>query len=181
MSAAGQSARQWPRRAGRAARRDRLDGGSPVVLNKGDRDFIGNAAHGGLAEIDLSKLAQKSVNPDVRRFADRMIADHTKMASPADDDRASRWRRRRRTRSISSIKSSAKSSPTSTTELSIANYARAMVVDHDQAIKLFQQEETTGRMTRNSRGSPASTLPTLQEHRRMAVALADKLGATAAR
>jgi putative membrane protein len=151
-----------------------------VVLNKRDRDFIGNAAHGGLAEIDLSKLAQKSANPDVRRFADRMIADHTKigerLATIAQADGVDAPQ----TLDIEHQKLREK----------LANehdgtfdreYAHAMVVDHDQAIKLFQQEEERPghdvQLTRFAR----STLPTLQEHRRMAVALADKLAATAAR
>jgi Domain of unknown function (DUF4142) len=34
-----------------------------------------------ICRIELSNLAQKSATPDVRRFADRMITDHTKIDS----------------------------------------------------------------------------------------------------
>lgn len=150
-----------------------------VVQNKGDLDFIDNAAHGGLAEIDLGKLAQKSANPDVRRLANRMIADHTKinarLSAVADADGVAAPQ----TLDIEHQKLREKLANEHDGNFD-RDYAHAMVIDHDQAIKLFQQEEQWGddaQLTRFAR----NTLPTLQEHRRMAVALADKLAATAAR
>jgi len=149
------------------------------TLGQSDRDFVDNAAHGGLAEIELSKLAQKSANPDVRTFADRMVVDHTKanarltaiaqadgLAVPNTFD-AEHQRLRDK----------------------LANehdgnfdrdYAHAMVVDHDQAIRLFEREELSGREA-DLEEFARNTLPTLQEHRKMSIALASKLGATAAR
>ena len=47
------------------------------VLDQEDKTFVREAAIGGMAEVELSK-AQKSENSDVKRFADRMIEDHTK-------------------------------------------------------------------------------------------------------
>src|SRR3546814_5982231 len=42
-------------------------------------DFVDNAAAGGIAEIETSKLAlEKSSSADVKAFANMMIADHTK-------------------------------------------------------------------------------------------------------
>jgi putative membrane protein len=48
-------------------------------LNSDDSDFLKKAAKGGMAEVELGKLAlQKASSPDVKEFADLMIRDHTK-------------------------------------------------------------------------------------------------------
>jgi putative membrane protein len=48
-------------------------------VNKRDREFMEDIAHANLAEIDTSKLAlEKSQDPQVRQFAQKMIDDHTK-------------------------------------------------------------------------------------------------------
>lgn len=46
-----------------------------------DKQFLGKAADAGSTEIAASKVAQsKSSNPEVKKFADAMLADHTKVA-----------------------------------------------------------------------------------------------------
>lgn len=48
-------------------------------LASDDRRFMENAAQGGLAEVEGSRMAeQKSQNAEVKAFAARMIKDHTK-------------------------------------------------------------------------------------------------------
>ncbi len=45
-----------------------------------DRMFVGKAMQGGLAEVQLGQLTlQKTNNPQVKEFAQRMIDDHTKL------------------------------------------------------------------------------------------------------
>jgi putative membrane protein len=45
-----------------------------------DRMFVKNAMQGGIAEVQLAQLTlQKSSNDQVKQFAQKMIADHTKM------------------------------------------------------------------------------------------------------
>ena len=56
---------------------------SPAVtavpkLDHQDTNFIKEAAAGGMAEVAFSKMAEKSENPDVKRFAEKMVRDHTK-------------------------------------------------------------------------------------------------------
>jgi len=52
-------------------------GTATEALNQEDQTFVKEAGIGGMAEVELSKLAQKSENADVKSFADRMIRDHT--------------------------------------------------------------------------------------------------------
>ncbi len=60
------------------------------------------------------------------------------------------------------------------------DFAQAVVVDHDQAIKLFRGESASGGDLQLQEFA-RNTLPTLEEHRKMAADLAAKLGSTAAR
>jgi putative membrane protein len=47
------------------------------VMNEADRQFVTKAASGGLAEVELGRLAmQRAARPAVRSFGERMVADH---------------------------------------------------------------------------------------------------------
>src|SRR5260370_37876597 len=48
------------------------------ALDQEDKTFVREAATGGMAEVELSKIAQKSENADGKRFGERMVEDHTK-------------------------------------------------------------------------------------------------------
>jgi len=51
---------------------------APADLSAADKRFIQKAAVGGLAEVQVAQLAeQKTQNPTVRAFAEKMVADHT--------------------------------------------------------------------------------------------------------
>ena len=60
-------------------------GGSLLAQTSGsfspkDKMFLKEAAGGNMTEIDMAKIAlDKSSNPDVKEFAQRMITDHTKL------------------------------------------------------------------------------------------------------
>lgn len=48
-------------------------------LDRADRNFIENAAHNGHAEVEASRMAlQKARSPQIKEFAQKMVADHTK-------------------------------------------------------------------------------------------------------
>lgn len=50
-----------------------------IAVAEDDSKFAVEAANGGMAEVELAKVAQaKSANPKIKEFADMMIKDHTK-------------------------------------------------------------------------------------------------------
>jgi putative membrane protein len=52
--------------------------GSDNVSN-GDKDFVKDIATANIAEVELGRMAlDKAVNPDVKKFAQMMVDDHTK-------------------------------------------------------------------------------------------------------
>jgi len=56
---------------------DEKKGGKAAPIT--DDQFVSKAASGGVYEVESSKLAQTSAtNPGVKKFAEKMIADHTK-------------------------------------------------------------------------------------------------------
>jgi putative membrane protein len=160
--------------AGRAAATSAKD-----ALDQEDKTFVKEAATGGMAEVELSKIAQKSENADVKRFADRMIQDHTKaneqLTSIATglgvevpktlDSEHERLRQKLQTLHGKAFDD---------------QYMRDMVEDHNKAVKLFQQEERSGHNTELKQFAQR-TLPTLEEHQKMALELSRKLSQTAAR
>jgi putative membrane protein len=46
-------------------------------LSTSDQKFVNEAASGGLFEVDAGKLAEKSADPQVRKFGARMVQDHS--------------------------------------------------------------------------------------------------------
>jgi len=51
----------------------------PAAVSPADRDFMRAAAQGGMAEVELGRLAMTlAVEGDVRDFAERMISDHSR-------------------------------------------------------------------------------------------------------
>jgi len=53
---------------------------APTAQNFGDQAFVTKAMEGGMAEVELGKLAaDKSQSQDVKQFAQRMVNDHSQM------------------------------------------------------------------------------------------------------
>jgi len=149
------------------------------ALDQEDKTFVKEAAIGGMAEVELSKIAQKSENADVKRFADRMIEDHTKANEQltsivaglgVDIPKALDSEHERMRQKLQTLHGKAFDD----------QYMHAMVEDHNKAVKLFQQEERSGRNTELKQFAQ-KTLPTLDEHQKMALELSRKLSQTATR
>lgn len=149
------------------------------TLNQEDKTFVREAAIGGMAEVQLSKIAQKSENADVKSFADRMVRDHTAandqltaIAKGFGGDMPSKLdsEHERLRDKLQTLHGKAFDE----------QYMRHMVEDHNKAVKLFQQESRTGHNSELKQFAQ-KTLPTLEEHQKMAVELSRRLSQTAAR
>jgi putative membrane protein len=137
------------------------------ALSSGDRSFVQKAAIGGLAEVQLGNLAQqKASNDAVKQFGARMVEDHSK----ANDE----------LKQIASAKGIAvPSAPDKKHEadmnrlqkLSGAAFDKAymshMVDDHKHDVAEFKKEAGSGKDA-DLKGFAAKTLPTLEEHLKMA-------------
>lgn len=132
-------------------------------LSAADTVFIENAAQGGMAEIQMGKTAVgKSTDDKVKALAQRIVDDHTKADAALKTLAESK-------------KVSFPSSPTKDAQkendklqsMKVSGFdqawSKAMVKDHQDAIKMFTQE---GKDTKDTdiQQFVKSNLPTLKSH-----------------
>ena len=154
-------------------------GTATEALNQEDQTFVKEAGIGGVAEVELSKLAQKSENADVKSFADRMIRDHTKANQElttiaaslgVDVPKALDPEHERLRQKLQTLRGKPFDE----------QYMHGMVDDHNKVVKLFKDEERSG--SNNALKQFAQkTLPVLQEHQTMALELSNKVSQAAGR
>src|SRR5436190_2759810 len=143
------------------------------TLNQEDKTFVKEAATGGMAEVELSKIAQKSENAAVKSFADRMVRDHTAanqelttIASSLGIDvpKVLDPEHEQIRQKLATLHGKALDE----------QYMKGMVEDHDKTVDLFQQEGRSGSSAQLKQFAQ-KTLPTLQEHQKMARELSQKV------
>jgi putative membrane protein len=182
--------------ANRAANNGNLSGGSSLPMNSttpinsnsamnsnmnmsnanvgGAADFMMKAAQGGIAEVELGRMAMdKAQNAEVKRYAQTMVQDHTaannelkaiatkkNMTPPTDTD------------------AEHKAVMTRLQGLSGAEFDRAymdaMVADHEKTVALFETGANTG-TDADVKQFAAKTLPKLRMHLDMAKEIQGKL------
>jgi putative membrane protein len=140
-----------------------------------DPQFVMRASADGLAEVNLARLAlQQSTNADVRRFAQRMLDDHTKANQQlnAIADRAL-------IRPAAQMDAKARQLYERLSLLRGAEfdraYAEAMAKDHDEAVSLFEKEAKDLK-NKDLKDFASKTLDTLKEHKELAHKLCDQVG-----
>jgi putative membrane protein len=136
-------------------------------VSKGDRSFIMDAANDSLAEIELGKIAQQNAsNAEVKKFAQRMVDDHTKASQELEPIATKlgvtpptevKGKHARMVKDLSK-KTGAKFDK---------DYVNDMVKDHEKAVKLFENKSQKAD-SEELRQFAAKQLPTLQEHLKMA-------------
>lgn len=142
------------------------------ALNAMDKKFVMMAAQGGMAEVKEGQLAaDKGANSAVKQFGERMVKDHGKA-----NDELKQLATEKGLTLPEDIGAKNRAGYDKLASLSGAafdrTYSRQEVKDHEQTIALFRQEVKRGHDPDLKRWAQ-QTLPTLEEHLRMAKALPD--------
>lgn len=132
-----------------------------------DQKFIMEAAKGGMAEVELGKLAADKASSDqVKQFGQRMVTDHGK----ANDELKSIAGGKNITLP-SDLDAKDKALRDRLSKLSGAQfdraYMQAMVRDHRKDVNEFKRESTSGKDA-DVKAFASKTLPTLEEHLKLA-------------
>ncbi|HEX9963130.1 MAG TPA: DUF4142 domain-containing protein [Pyrinomonadaceae bacterium] len=139
-----------------------------------DKDFMTEAAVGGMAEVELGKLAStKAQNAEVKKFAQMMVTDHTKANGELKTLASGK-----NTTLPTELDAMHKSMMTELQGLSGADFDKAYVAgqlaDHEKTVKLFQTQSQSG-MDADIKAFAAKNLPTLQMHLEMVRNLNNKM------
>ena len=138
-------------------------GTAPGALNEADSKFVTEAANGGMAEVELGKLAQsKGSNGDVKAFGQMMVTDHSK----ANEE----------LKAIAEAKGIALPDAPAEAQQQIKNdlsqqsgtsfdkgYINVMVEDHKKTVTLFE-EASKNLKDPELKAFADKTLPTLKMH-----------------
>lgn len=145
-------------------------------LSQRDKTFVDKAAQGGLAEVELGNLAtQKATNPDVKKFAERMVHDHSQVNKELNQlaDREGITLPKRLSAKDEMLK----------TQLEKLNgeafdkaYMQNQVQDHEKDIAAFQHEGQEGQNA-SVKEFASQTTPLLQSHLQEAESVAPKVQA----
>ncbi len=132
-------------------------------MSKADATFIKKAAGGGMAEVELGRLAtEKASNPDVKQFGQRMVDDHSKA-----NDQLKQVAAEKHVTLPTSISAKDKATKAKLEALSGDQFDRAymedMVKDHKQDVAEFQKASKSA-SDPQIKDWASQTLPTLQDH-----------------
>lgn len=128
-----------------------------------DASFYEKAAEGGLAEVELGKLAQdKSPTASVKEFGAMMVKDHSAANEKLTAVAAKNNVKLPTSPAMGQMATKAKLEVLTGTTFD-KSYIKGMVEDHQDTIKLFETEAASGQDA-DARAFAAKTLPTLQRH-----------------
>ena len=149
---------------------------SLAAVSGADKTFATEAAHGGLAEVQLGQLAlQKASSPKVKEFAQRMVTDHGKA-----NDELKTLAQSKNITLPAGVDAKAKATHDRLAKLSGPAFERAymqdMVAGHRKAVAAFKKESTSGKDP-EVKAWATKTLPTIEEHLKMAQDIAKNVGA----
>ena len=132
-----------------------------------DETFVMKAANGGMAEVDLGKLAvEKAGSDEVKKFGQRMVDDHSKA-----NDELKTLAQNKHITLPTEIDPHEKALHDRLATLSGPSfdraYMQAMLVDHRNDLNEFRMEAKMGKDA-DVKGWAAKTLPMIEEHVKLA-------------
>lgn len=145
-------------------------------LSRSDKEFIEEAASGGLTEVEVGKMmSERATNPGVKQFAEMLVKDHTqaneelrRIATSAGVALPSTPETKHRVM----IERLANEKGADLDRTFIRNFG---VKEHEKDVKDFQKQADKGENPQ-LKAFAAKTLPKLQEHLAMAQKLESELG-----
>jgi putative membrane protein len=148
----------------------------PDKMSPADTKFAREAAMGGMEEVQLGKVAVQNASSDqVKQFGQRMIDDHTKAG-----DELKGIASKKNITLPTELDAKHKAEVNKYSSMKGADFDRAymkdMVKDHETDVAEFQKEASGG-SDKDIQGFASRTLPTLQDHLRMARDTAKAVGA----
>jgi len=146
-----------------------------AVVTGGDLAFMNDAAPGGMAEVELGKLAAaKAQNAEVKAFAQKMVEDHTKAGGELKQ-----LAMQKKVMLPPDVMPTHKEIMDRLSKLSGADfdkeYVTAMVEAHEKDVAAFENVSKTA-ADADVKAFAAKTLPTLKMHLEMIKSMADKMG-----
>jgi putative membrane protein len=145
-----------------------------TTMSSKDRDFLMDAAEGGMLEVELGRVAaQKGASEAVKQFGQKMVDDHgqanTELMSIATSKGVTL---------PTELDEKHKAHVTKLSALTGAEfdreYSKMMLSDHNKDVSEFEKQSTKG-VDPDLKAFAAKTLPTLQQHLELAKALPDNM------
>jgi putative membrane protein len=168
MMAFAQTSSPAPSQSGNSSMQKTQSGMSHDSMNStkmsaSDKKFVRAAAEGGLAEVELGKLAtEKASSEDVKKFGQRMVDDHSKA-----NDELKKVASNQGIELPEHLSAKDKSLKERLSKLDGASFDKAymasMVKDHKADVADFEKESDSGKDTAIKQFA-TSTLPTLKDH-----------------
>ena len=164
----GSSTRSQNNNANRSANRNTGGAqGTQVAMSSQDRDFVMDAAMGGMLEVELGRVAaQRGTNEAVKQFGQRMVDDHGQANQELMSLASSKGLTLPTALDEKQQQQVTKLSAMSGAEFDRA-YAKLMLKDHEKDVKEFERQSTKGGDP-DLRAFATKTLPTLQQHLELA-------------
>lgn len=136
-------------------------------LAAADAKFMKEAAGGGMAEVQLGKLAQEKASSDqVKQFGQRMVDDHSKANQQLEQIAAQKNVRLPKQPNAKEQAEKSRLEKLSGDQFDKA-YMSHMVADHKKDVAEFQKESSAAHDP-DIKSFASQTLPTLQEHLKQA-------------